>query len=136
MSTRPLDKDGVTAAVLLAEAAGLARRDGVTLQDRLDELAARFGRHRTAERSVRLEPAAAAAAVERLRGEAPAEIAGVPVEAITEPIPGLVRFSLAGGSRVQVRRSGTEPKVKVYAESVGDGEAVPLAEAVAALLGR
>ena len=136
VSTRPLDKDGVTAAVLLAEAAGLARRDGVMLQDRLDELAARFGRHRTAERSVRLEPAAAAAAVDRLRGEAPAEIAGVPVEAITEPIPGLVRFSLTGGSRVQVRRSGTEPKVKVYAESVGDGEAVPLAEAVAALLGR
>ena len=136
VSTRPLDKDGVTAAVLVAEAAGLARRDGVTLQDHLDALAARFGRHRTAERSVRLEPAAAVAAVERLLGEAPDEIAGVPVESITEPIPGLVRFSLAGGSRVQVRRSGTEPKVKVYAESVGAGHAVPLAEAVAALLNR
>jgi phosphomannomutase len=127
VSTRPLDKDGITAAVLFTEAAGLAKHEGVSLADRLDALAARFGRHRTAERSVRLEPAAAAVAVERAERLLVAE---------HEPIPGLVRFSLTGGSRVQVRSSGTEPKVKVYAEAVGGGEAGPLADAVAELLSR
>src|SRR5262249_27294357 len=34
----PLDKDGITAAVLMAEIAAVAKRDGVTLQDRLDDL--------------------------------------------------------------------------------------------------
>ena len=37
---RPLDKDGITAAVLLAEVAALATAEGVTLQERLDALAA------------------------------------------------------------------------------------------------
>ena len=37
---RPLDKDGITAAVLLAEVAALAAAEGVTLQERLDALAA------------------------------------------------------------------------------------------------
>ena len=54
---RPLDKDGIRAAVMMAEIAALAAADGVTLQDRLDAIAARFGRYVIAELSVRLDPA-------------------------------------------------------------------------------
>ncbi len=54
---RPLDKDGISAAVMMAEIAGLALAEGVTLQDRLDAIAERFGRYVTAELSVRLDPA-------------------------------------------------------------------------------
>ena len=36
VAQRPLDKDGITAAVLMAEVAALAAAEGVTLQDRLD----------------------------------------------------------------------------------------------------
>ena len=50
---RPLDKDGISAAVMMAEIAGVALADGVTLQDRLDAIAERFGRYVTAELSVR-----------------------------------------------------------------------------------
>ena len=52
----PLDKDGITAAVLMAEVAALAKADGVTIEDRLADIEARFGRHVTAERSVPMSP--------------------------------------------------------------------------------
>jgi phosphomannomutase len=35
------------------------------------------------------------------------------------PDANLLRFHLDGGTRVQVRPSGTEPKVKLYGEAVG-----------------
>ncbi|HRD99794.1 MAG TPA: hypothetical protein PLV68_00765, partial [Ilumatobacteraceae bacterium] len=54
VAPQPMDKDGITAAVMLAEVAALAAAEGVTLHDRLDDLAARFGQHVVAERSVRL----------------------------------------------------------------------------------
>ena len=57
VTNRPLDKDGISAAVLMAEITGLALADGVTLQDRLDAIAERFGRYVTADLSVRLDPA-------------------------------------------------------------------------------
>ncbi len=120
VTERPLDKDGITAAVLLAEVAALARAEGTDLEGRLDELAERHGRHVMVERSVRMEPADGAAAVARLRAEPPATIDGRPVGAVEEyPEAGLLRLVVAGGIRVQVRPSGTEPKVKIYGEGVG-----------------
>ena len=41
------------------------------------------------------------------------------------PPADLLRFDLADGSRVQLRPSGTEPKLKVYVEVVGDKGADP-----------
>ena len=63
----PLDKDGITAAVLMAEVAALAKADGVTIEDRLADLEARFGRHVTAERSVPMSPAAMGGLMDALR---------------------------------------------------------------------
>ncbi len=54
---RPLDKDGITAAVLLAEVAALAHAEGTDLEARLTGLAERYGRHVMVERSVRMDPA-------------------------------------------------------------------------------
>ena len=133
VSDAPRDKDGITAAVVVTEIAALAKRDGVTIEQRLDDIAHRFGRHRTAERSVHLDPAAAARAVARLLSDPPTVVAGRAVVATSEPAPGLLRLSLDAGARVQARPSGTEPKVKVYAEAI-DADPVPLAEALAALL--
>jgi phosphomannomutase len=133
VTDRPLDKDGITAAVVMAEIAAVAKRDGVSVLDRLDDLAARFGRHVTAERSIRMEPAAGAAAVARLRGDPPAELAGHPVTEVTDfPEANLLRLQ-CGVARVQVRPSGTEPKVKVYGEAI-DEDPGPLIDALANLL--
>lgn len=130
---RPLDKDGITAAVLLTEVAAVAAADGLTLQDRLDAIAARFGRHVTAERSVRMDPADAAAKVAELLAQPPAALAGRAVTSVESfPEANLLRMML-GDVRVQVRPSGTEPKVKLYGEAVDDDPS-PYLDALAALL--
>ncbi len=119
VAQRPLDKDGITAAVLMAEIAAVAVADGVTLQDRLDAIADRFGQYVTAELSVKMPPAQGAAWVAAIEADPPAEVGGRAVTSVTTyPEAGLVRLMLDGGVRLQIRPSGTEPKVKLYAEAV------------------
>jgi phosphomannomutase len=122
-----LDKDGITAALLLAEmAAGLAAV-GRTLLDELDDLAREFGVHDTSQVSVRVSDLARIGAVmDALRAQPPVTIGGLAVERADDlldpngPLPPTdgLRYALAGGARVIVRPSGTEPKVKCYLEVV------------------
>lgn len=134
VAPRPLDKDGITAAVLLAEVAAVAAADGTTLQARLDDIAATYGRHVIADRSIKMDPAVAAEKVAALQAEPPPEVNGTPVAEVTWfDEAGLLRLDLEGGIRVQVRPSGTEPKVKLYGEAV-DTDPTPYLAALAALL--
>ena len=126
VAPRPLDKDGITAAVLMAEIAAVAAEEGTTLQARLDEIAARYGRHVIADRSVMMEPAQAAERVRELLADPPDELGGAKVVDVTSyPEADLLRLTLDGGVRVQVRPSGTEPKVKLYGEAI-DADPTPL----------
>ncbi len=131
---RPLDKDGITAAVVMAEIAAVAAAEGVSLQDRLDALAARYGTHRIADAAVKMPPADGAAAVARLRGAAPGEVGGRTVTSLRwYDEAGLLRLQLGDDLRLQVRPSGTEPKVKLYGEGV-DLDPAPYVTALADLL--
>ena len=133
VTARPRDKDGITAAVLMAEVAALAKVEGVSLQDRLDDLARRFGHYVTAERSLRMEPPVAAARVAALRSHPPTTLLGRAVDQVRDfPEANLLRL-VCGSSRIQVRPSGTEPKVKVYGEGIEE-DPRPLIDAVADLL--
>lgn len=119
VTSRPLDKDGISAAVLMAEIAACAEADGTTLQERLDDIAARFGHYVTAELSVRIPPSVGAEWVAAIEGDPPIEVGGISVESVSSyPEANLVRLVLEGGIRLQVRPSGTEPKVKLYGEAV------------------
>ena len=79
----------------------------------------------------------------RLRADLPSHIGGVRVERIDDftegfqsfPPSDLLRFHLEGGSRVIVRPSGTEPKLKCYLDTVSEAGtgAERLAAAEAAL---
>ncbi len=121
VARRPLDKDGISAAVRFTELTAAARSEGRTIEDRLDAIAARFGRHITFETSVRMESAAGLQAVAALRADPPAELAGRPVTDVQWLAEaGLLRLHLGGSTRVQIRPSGTEPKVKIYGEAVGE----------------
>ncbi|MFX0538204.1 phospho-sugar mutase [Ornithinimicrobium sp. Y1847] len=133
------DKDGITAALLAAELAATLKAQGRTLLDVLDELAVRHGVHQTDAFSVRVSDLSLIPPVmQRLRSEPPAELGGVEVtttEDLAEGAQGLpptegLRFELADRTRVIVRPSGTEPKLKVYLEAIVpvEGEA-GLAEA-------
>jgi phosphomannomutase len=116
---RPLDKDGITAAVLLAEVAAVAEHEGVTVLDRLAEIERAYGRHVTRERSVRLDPAAGKAAVAALRAAPPAAVGGRAVTSVEWfDEAGLLRLQCGPDLRLQVRPSGTEPKVKLYGEGL------------------
>ncbi|MCE2763981.1 MAG: phospho-sugar mutase [Ilumatobacteraceae bacterium] len=123
VADRPLDKDGLTAAVLLAEIAGLAAEEGTTIEGRLHSIAARFGRHVTAERSIKMDPSSGAKLVRALMATPPRAIGGRNVVAVRDyPEANLVRLWLdeegGRGVRLQIRPSGTEPKVKLYGEGV------------------
>jgi phosphomannomutase len=134
---RPLDKDGIGAALVMAEITRLARADGVTVEDRLADIAHRFGHHRTAETFVAMPPDDGRAVVARLEAECPTTIGGHVVEsmvAITEA--SLLRLVLTGRDgpvRVQIRPSGTEPKVKLYGEAIGEDPS-PYLDAVRRIL--
>ena len=121
------DKDGVSAALLLAEMAAGLRAQGRTLLDVLDDLAVAHGLHATDAFSVRVADLALIATVMgRLRSTPPGQVGGVPVTRVDDlaqgspdlpPTDGL-RYHLADGSRVIVRPSGTEPKLKAYLEVI------------------
>ena len=121
------DKDGVSAALLLAEMAAGLRAQGRTLLDVLDDLAVAHGLHATDAFSVRVADLALIATVMgRLRSTSPEQVGGVPVTRVDDlaqgspdlpPTEGLC-YHLADGSRVIVRPSGTEPKLKAYLEVI------------------
>jgi phosphomannomutase len=114
------DKDGISAALVVADLAAELRAQGRTLLDRLDELAAEFGVHATAQMSVRVDdPSVITDAMARLRAAPPTTLLGRPVEAVDDLLPDadVVRLA-AAGCRAVVRPSGTEPKLKAYLEVV------------------
>ncbi|MFC9586070.1 phospho-sugar mutase [Streptomyces yangpuensis] len=129
------DKDGVTAALLVAELASELKEQGRTLTDLLDDLAMAHGLHATDQLSIRVSDLTVIAnAMAQLRAEPPVTLAGLRVvsaEDLTKgtaslpPTDGL-RYYLDGAykARVICRPSGTEPKLKCYLEVV-----VPVAEA-------
>ncbi len=123
VANRPLDKDGLSAAVLMAEIAGLAAEEGTTIEGRLDSIAATYGRHVTAERSIKMDPSSGVNLVRALMATPPPAIGGRNVVAVLDyPEANLVRLWLdevgGRGVRLQIRPSGTEPKVKLYGEGV------------------
>ena len=130
------DKDGITAALLAAEMLAALKAEGRSPQDVLDDLAMRHGLHVTRQWSVRARDAGAfSAALQRLRSQPPTELAGSPVVAVTDfaegtaglPATDALRWLCADGSRVVVRPSGTEPKLKCYLEVIEEAGATPRA---------
>jgi phosphomannomutase len=121
------DKDGISALLMVCDVAARAKSDGRILRDILDDLARRYGLHATDQLSVRVEdPARISAALDRLGSAPPSSLGGLAVEQVDDlwqgseqvpPTTGL-RFRLAEQSRVVVRPSGTEPKLKCYLEVV------------------
>jgi phosphomannomutase len=121
------DKDGVSAAILVAELAAVLKAEGRSLTDLLDDLARDYGLHATDQLSARFDDLADIdAAMARLRKEPPTALGGrdvTDVEDLTVGVRGLpptdgLCYHLVGGCRVIVRPSGTEPKVKCYLEVV------------------
>jgi len=114
------DKDGISAALVMAARAAELRAQGRTVLDRLDELAERYGVHATDQISLRVEDLGViSAAMRHLRASPPAELTGRAVSEVHDRLPEADVVTLrAEQLRVVVRPSGTEPKLKAYLEVV------------------
>jgi phosphomannomutase len=144
------DKDGISAALLVAELAAVLRARGLTIGDALESIARRWGAFLSSQVSVTRKGASGAAAIrammQALRAAPPVRVASDDVVAfsdfeagertdlrtgakivLTFPRSNVLSFDLASGSRIIARPSGTEPKAKFYfdvREAVGSGERV------------
>lgn len=128
------DKDGITAALTVAELAAELARDGQTLLDRLAELATRYGLYATDQASVRVaDLSVISQAMARLRATSVSTLGGHPVTETRDLLPEAdVVILRTEHSRVVVRPSGTEPKLKVYLEVVEPvTDSLPAAETAA-----
>ena len=120
------DKDGLSAALLLAEFAAACKAEGKTLFDVLDELGLVHGLHTSDQLSVRVGSLGLLGAMmNRLREAPPSSFAGsdvVVAEDLAEganlpPTDGLL-YVTRDDTRVIIRPSGTEPKLKCYLEVI------------------
>lgn len=147
------DKDGIAAALAFADLAAAAAERGALIDDVLGELYLRHGLWVSRQRSLVREGTAGAEAIsdamERLAADPPPTVADIPVLSFTDyskdaesrprwlPATSLVELGFEGGSRLLVRPSGTEPKLKIYADWVARiDDAAEWRAAAADLLGR
>lgn len=123
------DKDGILAS---ADAIAMAREckaDGRTLWNLLDEASMRFGHFASSQVVVRLGSLTAVVQLaDWVRLHPPSEFGGIAVTNVRDLLqPGVAEvpanvlcYDLADGSRVMIRPSGTEPKLKVYIDTFSD----------------
>ena len=123
------DKDGVSAGLMVAEMAARLKSWNSGLLEVLDDLATEYGVHATRQVSVRVADLSRIDAVmAALRLDPPQSVAGIAVASVEDlalgsdslpPTDGL-RIMLSSGTRIIIRPSGTEPKVKCYLQCVRD----------------
>ncbi len=123
------DKDGISAMIAFLDLASSLEREGSTVADQLIRFSERFGHFASDQISLRVTDLDDIERImSRLRATPPTEIGGVRVAQIDDLIDGfgtlppsdVLRIKLDDGSRVMVRPSGTEPKLKVYIDASSD----------------
>ncbi|MEZ9190356.1 phospho-sugar mutase [Vibrio sp. 10N.286.52.F8] len=135
IGTQVRDKDGLSAIVVFAQLVEELKSQGRTVWDLLAQISLEHGVHTNAQRSIALDPDSPSIG-SKLRSAQPKAINGVAIsviedlqsslrfviggntEAINLPASDVLIYHLEDGSRIIARPSGTEPKVKVYYETV------------------
>ena len=136
------DKDAIQAVLVVAELAAYYRSRGLTLADGIEEIYKEYGYYAEKTISVTLSGVDGAeqikAIMAKFRNNAPKEwnattitvvedfkaqtstVADGTVTALTTPPSDVLKYTLADGSWIAVRPSGTEPKIKFYIAVVGE----------------
>ena len=159
------DKDAVVASMLICEMAQWHRSSGCDLVDAMDRLYQRYGYYKNGLVTIEYQGAEGAARMKAitasLRSDPPSKIAGLVVDSVVDyadgslmpifnpvesdkeqrlPPADVLEFQMVGGSKLLVRPSGTEPKIKAYLFACAktsrevDGLLVSLKEAARQLL--
>ena len=127
-SKRVKDKDGLSAALVVADIATTLAAQGYTIGDQLEKLRQRDGYFATDQISIRVKDLSIIEnLMKKLRTAPMRELAGQAVVFTdfadgwgTFPGTDAIQLDLADGRRVIVRPSGTEPKLKCYLQAVAD----------------
>jgi phosphomannomutase len=123
------DKDGISAATAFLDLANELAASGRTIADHLDAFAERFGFFASDQISIRVTDLSRIGEImAALRATPPSRLGDVAVDHIDDlrdgfgalPPSDVLRIVLADGSRVMVRPSGTEPKLKIYIDASSD----------------
>lgn len=126
------DKDGISAGMLVAEAAAYYRKQGKTLFRVLEDLYEKYGYYAEDEPNIVLEGIPGAQRIQRMmayvREHLFTEAGGVKVVKTVDysngyediPASNVLRFWLENGSWFAIRPSGTEPKIKFYFYARGE----------------
>ncbi|HZJ77952.1 MAG TPA: phospho-sugar mutase [Clostridia bacterium] len=149
------DKDAVVASMLICEMAAYYKKQGKTLVDVISDVYNEYGYYLNSVLNFAFEGASGMKKMkdimQTLRENAPCEIAGEKVLSVSDyyksvtidtqngketaihlPSSNVLEYKLPRGSKVIVRPSGTEPKIKAYISAVAENkeEAVAIAEAM------
>jgi phosphomannomutase len=136
VGTHVRDKDGMGAALAVADMAGWCGSRGQTLIQYLEQLQSDYGLYVSRQKSFNFPGAEGAKVIRQImegfRRRPPDQIAGVPMEGTRDyqhpdrpsdphsslalPTANVLAYSLAAGGRITLRPSGTEPKIKYYFE--------------------
>ncbi|MEO7112560.1 MAG: phospho-sugar mutase [Polyangiaceae bacterium] len=137
------DKDGITAAVMIAELASVLRLENKTLLDEIEAIARKYGLFVSQQVSLTKKGASGAAEIQKimttLRNAPPKKLGPLSVSAFVDvengtradlienrsskialPPSNVLVLELEHGSRVIARPSGTEPKIKFYFDVRGE----------------
>lgn len=136
------DKDAIQAVLVVAELAAYYRSRGLTLADGIEEIYKEYGYYAEKTISVTLSGVDGAEQIKEImakfRNNAPKEWNGIAITVVedfkaqtatvadgtvtnlTTPPSDVLKYTLADGSWIAVRPSGTEPKIKFYIAVVGE----------------
>jgi phosphomannomutase len=136
------DKDGISAAARFVSLVLRWKAAGRTVADQLELVGSAIGHWASGQISLRVTDLSERGRImDRLRAEPPTDLGGDPVSSFEDLAEAtgegalrdnILRIRTAGGSRVMIRPSGTEPKLKVYLDS-RDETAADASARVAAL---
>jgi phosphomannomutase len=122
------DKDGISAALAIIDLVNQMAGKGKTLWDYLTTIEETVGAFASGQITIKIDPTKADKPItDLLRANQPAQIGQQKVVSADDfmtgindfPKDNILRYYLADGSRVIVRPSGTEPKIKVYLDTAG-----------------
>jgi phosphomannomutase len=121
------DKDGISAALLIAQLAGELKVKSSSLSDYLQSIGEEFGFHETDQISIRFSDVTEIDnLLSRISNNPPDQLAGLALETIEDLSKAEkmqttgIRMKYQNNVRVIIRPSGTEPKLKCYIEVVCD----------------
>tara|TARA_Y100000996_G_scaffold89411_1_gene62696 strand:- start:220 stop:1911 length:1692 start_codon:yes stop_codon:yes gene_type:complete len=126
------DKDGISAALIMAELAAVAKRQGRSLEEELANLSLEFGHHVTKTKRIRFTSANPNEVIPKVmkefREKSLSTINKMQVQSVKDysmqdlesnfPTADLIVINLEKNVRISIRPSGTEPMIKLYMEKV------------------